>query len=1016
MSLTNECKLQYYYKDKTLRDKFKINCEDKNFNDFNNTDNFNNEDFLKFINDKYGPDAFSGGESPFMFNDDYIKETNEQLCNPEEYSLKPQQKFVGQYINPATNFNKSLIYHGLGSGKTCTSIVVGEAFKTTTAPLKMLYVVPAPLVNQYYEEIIGEIIKHEQGQETIRSCTSQCIVIKDSDVGDQYVTTEIINGVKIAKKTYDDILEKYKLKNEELLKTNKKSKNYKKLEKEIFKLQQYSRTLGEQYNKQDALLKNKVDKIFTITTHTKFINNLFSKLKDGSWHKEKYLTDKNSPLLSSNGLLVIDEIQRMISESGILYKKLFTAIYQYCHPELRMIVLTATPIYDNPYELALIMNLLKPRIMFPLTKEKFYSIFLGKYDKDDNCVRSKESNFITQDSCIINEDLLRYMCSGYVSYFKGGNPTAYPYKRIITLEHIMPSFQKTNYVMALKSDVSKDNNLFDKLLGQDEYIVKSKSSEEDDDKVSGIYVITQQFSNIALPIDKTDIIDSLLSNKSKTLINKGLNKFTDDLNSVKTKNPEIVLNFIRQQGYSEKFAKIIELSLECNGPVFIFSNWLNFGVKSLSLILDACGLTRFTKSSRTEQSSSYKYFVWSSETSEDKDLINRARETFNSPQNYDGSKIKIILGTRSIMEGVSFKNVKQVHITDPWWNEARIEQILARAVRFCSHSNLPLEEQYTDIFRHYSVLPVTPDIEISEMLEEVKDNSNFKNFSVLSIEEKMQLSSGKKLEINNEFQNILKQSAYDCNLYQKGNIIRLEELIRPLNDENNYQIYFRDPITLINYIREGIPNKVNLKSVLNRDYSFPNDKSIPLVFYEAQIYDTVTNIFEKRKNDDSYVYKNKSSDPKFEISENLTLYENIKCNEDNNTYEKIISQYSDDDSDILNYLNNITNNYKLLPMIRKQILNEKIIGNRVTFTENKKLKDKLKKCLRSIYNDDKTPNDIKIKLNKILISEKANEIIYSKIDDIVNKYKYLSDEYIPELLTFNNKDIDSLLKEAKEAK
>ena len=50
--------------------------------------------------------------------------------------------------------------------------------------------------------------------------------------------------------------------------------------------------------------------------------------------------------------------------------------------------------------------------------------------------------------------------------------------------------------------------------------------------------------------------------------------------------------------------------------------------------------------------------------------------------NKDGSLIKIILGTRSIMEGVSFKNVKQVHITDPWWNEARIEQILARACAF----------------------------------------------------------------------------------------------------------------------------------------------------------------------------------------------------------------------------------------------------------------------------------------------------------------------------------------------
>jgi hypothetical protein len=164
-------------------------------------------------------------------------------------------------------------------------------------------------------------------------------------------------------------------------------------------------------------------------------------------------------------------------------------------------------------------------------------------------------------------------------------------------------------------------------------------------------------------------------------------------------------------------------------PVFIFSNWLQFGVEALSIILDACGFNKFPD---LPGKSGMRYFVWSSETSSDKDLIRKAKSTFNSMDNKDGSLIKIILGTRSIMEGVSFKNVKQVHITDPWWNEARIEQILARAVRFCSHSNLPIDQQYTDIFRHYSVLPMIPDPDVIEMLKESLGMKNFKNFESLS--------------------------------------------------------------------------------------------------------------------------------------------------------------------------------------------------------------------------------------------------------------------------------------------
>lgn len=815
MSLKDTCSLQYYYPTEELSEKYKIDCANKNFKDIDDINTFNNEQFLEFINEKYGDGVF-GGDSPFTFKDDYMNLTNENICKTDEYSLKPQQKFVGQFINPATNFNNTLVFHGLGSGKTCTSLVIGEAFKNNTRDIKLLYVVPAPLIQQYTEEILGELKLYDEeqmraGKKTeIWSCTSQCIINGKRDFYTNINERSLLNLLE------NDYAQKQTQLNnllEEINKSTKTGADISLLKKEFFQLQNLVQGAKSKLQNYQNQLMSKVTKTFTIISHNIFINNLFKETKDGTWTKMSLLKD-NSPLLSSNGLLIIDEIQRLVSESGILYNKLFSAIYQYINPKCRIVLLTATPVYDNPYELALTMNLLRPRMPFPLNKQKFYSFFLGKYDDSVNeCVRVIKNNFITDDSCVINKDLLQILCSGYVSYFKGGNPIAYPYKRIITMEHRMPYTQKMQYINALQSDISKDKSLYSKILGEDEFIIKNNSDEynnnKKEDSVSGIYTTSQQFCNIALPFNKSDLVDSLLTNKAQKNVKAGLDKFKGELKKLSPKTLDHVLNYIRGQGYSEKFVNIIKLSSDCNGPVFIFSNWLQFGVQALSIILDACGYKKFPEEGEL------RYFVWSSETSTDKELIRKARNTFNSFDNRNGSLLKIILGTRSIMEGVSFKNVKQVHITDPWWNEARIEQILARAVRFCSHSNLPLEEQYTDIFRHYSILPNIPDDDVESMLTNTfgKSFKNFKNFAKSTIEQRMAISSGKKYQINNEFEEILKEVAYDCNLNTKGNIIRLEEKIRPLSS-GNYNIYFQNPNTLQIFIRQGIPYELTFEQMV----------------------------------------------------------------------------------------------------------------------------------------------------------------------------------------------------------
>ena len=54
-------------------------------------------------------------------------------------------------------------------------------------------------------------------------------------------------------------------------------------------------------------------------------------------------------------------------------------------------------------------------------------------------------------------------------------------------------------------------------------------------------------------------------------------------------------------------------------------------------------------------------------------------------------------------EGINLNNVTQVHITEPYWNEVRIIQMIGRAVRQCSHKDLPLKERHVDIYRYRSV-------------------------------------------------------------------------------------------------------------------------------------------------------------------------------------------------------------------------------------------------------------------------------------------------------------------------
>ena len=60
------------------------------------------------------------------------------------------QKIVRDYINIYTPYRGLLLYHGLGSGKTCSSIAIAEGIKNDR---KIMVLTPASLRDNYIEEL-----------------------------------------------------------------------------------------------------------------------------------------------------------------------------------------------------------------------------------------------------------------------------------------------------------------------------------------------------------------------------------------------------------------------------------------------------------------------------------------------------------------------------------------------------------------------------------------------------------------------------------------------------------------------------------------------------------------------------------------------------------------------------------------------------------------------------------------------------------------------------------------------
>jgi SNF2 family DNA or RNA helicase len=408
-----------------------------------------------------------------------------------------------------------------------------------------------------------------------------------------------------------------------------------------------------------------------------------------------------------NKILIIDEVQNMVSEYGTYYNKLYDIIHK-APRDLRIVLLSATPIFDKPIEIALTMNLVRIPYEFPTGRE-FEKIYVKTIENK----RTGKVKKIAQNMTEFKERI-----KGYISYFRGAPEYTFPKSIIKYVKCEMSDFQYRSYITVLQKE-EKKSGLDKKKI----YHVFTKGQIRD--LPNNFFIGTRIISNIAYP-----------------------NKNIGDIGFQSFEGNELQMNNL--QKYSIKFYKIMKKIEKSFGKIFVYSGFRAYGgIKSFIKVLEYHGYKNYDKFGEGKK----RFAIMSGE--ESREYKDEVKALYNQTINNNGSKLKIILASPALREGWSFTSIQQMHILEPYWNNARLEQIIGRAIRYCSHKNIEEDKRLVKVYIYMATHP----------------------YESITVDEYIKNMARKKNKLIEGFYTAMKESAIDCDLFSNANKSSTKELI-----------------------------------------------------------------------------------------------------------------------------------------------------------------------------------------------------------------------------------------------
>ena len=911
----------------------------------------NREIFINFINSLFEPYKLELMEEEKKMNED--TSINCSSKKSDDFSLLIHQKIVRDYINIYTPYRGLLLYHGLGSGKTCTSIAIAEGLKNDKSIIVMT---PASLRNNYIEELkkCGDYLyKKNQYWEFVNTKKNPDLIPYLRSIlglSDEYIAK---NGgawfVNVKKESnYNNLTteQQVNLNNQINNMINNKYEfiNYNGLR------ESHLQALSENYTKNPF-----TNKVVIIDEAHNLVSRIVNKLKNSKSIAMKLyeylLNSENTKIILLSGTPIIN----YPNEVGVMFNILRGSIKTYdlkLNSKSKKVISkeSLTKIFEknelntidymNFNSSSMTMSVTQNPFNFVNTKENKNKVYFNdKIDSSSQKFVSNIKDILKKENIEINNDVLvnNYKClpdnyDEFRSYFIDENNniknTNMLKMRILGLvsyfkspqEKLMPKYDENLdfYIIDVpmsdfQFSVYEEARIQERKL--EEYNKKKSSKKQKDDlfseTVSTYRIFSRAFCNFVFPrphikrpmpidgqnienaLDKDVMNDSIIDNtnieeKMKSVeydledIDKSIkDKATNHDSSYENRINEALMQLDKyaskflvksQLGiYSPKFLSILEniSDPEHVGNHLLYTQFRTLeGIGIFKLVLDNNGYSEF----KIRKKEDGKYFIdikdedkgkpmyalhTGTENNEEKEII---KNIFNSnwnlvpsnlieslndiaENNNLGDIIKLLMITSSGAEGITLKNVRYVHIMEPYWHYVRIEQVIGRAKRICSHYELPKELQNIKVFL-YVMNFTTTQLESDTSIElRLKDKGKIDKTKIVTSDQLLYEIALIKKNINKNILDNIKQSAIDCNVH-----INNSSCFSISNPNNN--------------------NFVNVPNIANQDNDEMmnmNKKKITIKLKEVTVNDVV------------YIYD--PDEKKYEINNHYKVY-------DYDTYKK----------------------------------------------------------------------------------------------------------------------------------
>lgn len=668
---------------------------------------------------------------PLILTDDDCNIKKNEYNNKNVLELRKYQEFVGSFLDYRSPYRNILLYHGIGSGKTAAAINIYNMLYNYNPDWNVFILVPSTLKNEW----LGEIKKW----------------INKPDKEGRKKNIEFISyNSPVSDKQFLDLV-----------------------------------------NSSDSNKKN----LFIIDEVHNFISRVYTNIKEKK---------------GKNALTIYDYIKKDKDNNG----------------DTRVVLISGTPIQNYSYELVLLFNLLRQDI-FPTNISEFEELYIksGKY------------SYINPNT----KNMFQRRILGLVSYYKLPEGTSVAKEKIKIKKVPMSKYQEEIYshFELIENELKKKNiklstnssntysiftrhacnfvfpfinkkingenrprgnniNLNDEILdkyfdGKKEIILnkieKTYNKKIMNSKMKKIILfekeINEYIKNLVIYLDKINENDKLKKNTIYDDIEVYKNKYKMKFNKF-WKNYNNKSNLLTElYNLSCKMTCCLFNIIKSKGLIIFYSSFVKMeGIEIFKLYLKYIGYTNYNDK-KNKGIDFYRYIEYHGNIDTDQKLANKT--IFNDNENLYGKNVKIIIISPSVSVGISFFNVRQIHILEPYWHETRIKQIIGRGNRNCSHKLLPIDERNIEIFRYLCT---------------------YQNKEKLTTDEIIYNKSTNKQYLIDSFLNILKEVSVDCNLFKEHTMYDKKYKCFQFNEssyfDNNIGPSYKHNVYLDKKINDGL--------------------------------------------------------------------------------------------------------------------------------------------------------------------------------------------------------------------